>query len=237
VDVGNIIRASDATGIVTLTQVKPVAAVFSLPQQHLRAVVAGQGRGRLKVQAMEADNATVIQTGEVEVIDNQVDITTGTVRVKAIFANADLGLWPGQFINVRLFVDVLRQALVAPAGAIQRGPKGAFVYVLTPETKAAMKPVTVGRQDEAIAVIQSGVEAGETVITTGFGQLTDGSVVRPQTPVQPEASAPAEARPRGGPGQGRRGEGQGRRFSGESARSPLELGLIAPRPVTFGATP
>jgi len=210
VDVGNIIRASDATGLVTLTQVKPVAAVFSLPQQHLRAVVAGQARGRLKVQAMEADNATVIQTGEVEVIDNQVDITTGTVRVKAIFANGDLGLWPGQFINVRLFVDVLRQALVAPAGAIQRGPKGAFVYVLTPETKAAMKPVTVGRQDEAIAVIQSGVEAGETVITTGFGQLTDGSTVRPQTPAQPEASAPAEARPRGGQGQGRRGEGQGR---------------------------
>ena len=210
VDVGNIIRASDATGIVTLTQVKPVAAVFSLPQQYLRAVVAGQLRGRLTVQAMEADNASVIQTGEVEVIDNQVDVTTGTVRVKAIFANGDLGLWPGQFINVRVFVDVLRQALVAPAGAIQRGPKGAFVYVLTPETKAAMKSVTVGRQDEAIAVIQSGVEAGETVITTGFGQLTDGSVVRPQTPVQPEASAPAEARPRGGPGQGRRSEGQGR---------------------------
>ena len=210
VDVGNIIRASDATGIVTLTQVKPVAAVFSLPQQYLRAVVAGQARARLKVQAMEADNATVIQTGEVEVIDNQVDVSTGTVRVKAVFANADLALWPGQFINVRLFVDVLRQALVAPAGAIQRGPKGAFVYVLTPETKAAMKSVTVGRQDEAIAVIQSGVEAGETVITTGFGQLTDGSVVRPQTPAQPEASAPAEARPRGGPGQGRRSEGQGR---------------------------
>jgi len=211
VDVGNIIRASDATGIVTLTQVKPVAAVFSLPQQYLRAVVAGQARARLKVQAMEGDNATIIQTGEVEVIDNQVDITTGTVRVKAIFANADLGLWPGQFINVRVFVDVLRQALVAPAGAIQRGPKGAFVYVLTPETKVAMKSVTVGRQDEAIAVIQSGVEAGDTVITTGFGQLTDGSVVRPQTPpAKPEASATDEARPRGAQGQGRRGEGQGR---------------------------
>jgi multidrug efflux system membrane fusion protein len=160
---------------------------------------------------MEGDNATIIQTGEVEVIDNQVDITTGTVRVKAIFANADLGLWPGQFINVRVFVDVLRQALVAPAGAIQRGPKGAFVYVLTPETKVAMKSVTVGRQDEAIAVIQSGVEAGDTVITTGFGQLTDGSVVRPQTPpAKPEASATDEARPRGAQGQGRRGEGQGR---------------------------
>jgi len=210
VDAGNIVHAADATGIVTLTQVRPVAAVFSLPQQYLRAVVAGQARGRLKVQAMEADNTTVIQTGEVEVIDNQVDVTTGTVRVKAVFANADLALWPGQFINVRLFVDVLRQALVAPAGAVQRGPKGAFVYVLTAETKAAMKSVTVGRQDETTAVILSGVEEGDTVITTGFGQLTDGSTVRPQAqPAQPEASAP-EARPRGGQGQGRRGEGQGR---------------------------
>jgi len=210
VDAGNIVHAADATGIVTLTQVRPVAAVFSLPQQYLRAVVAGQASGRLKVQAIEADNATVIQTGEVEVIDNQVDVTTGTVRVKAVFANADLALWPGQFINVRLFVDVLRQALVAPAGAVQRGPKGAFVYVLTGETKAAMKSVTVGRQDETTAVILSGVEEGDTVITTGFGQLTDGSTVRPQAqPAQPDASAP-EARPRGGQGQGRRGEGQGR---------------------------
>ena len=213
IDAGNIVHAADAAGIVTLTQVRPVAAVFSLPQQYLRAVVAGQLRGRLKVQAMEADNATVIQTGEVEVIDNQVDITTGTVRVKAVFANADLALWPGQFINVRVFVDVLRQALVAPAGAVQRGPKGAFVYVLTPESKAAMKSVAVGRQDENIAVIQSGVEDGATVITTGFGQLTDGSAVRPQaqtpTLAQPDAPTP-EARPRGGQGQGRRAEGQTR---------------------------
>ncbi len=209
VDVGNIIRASDATGIVTLTQVKPVAAVFSLPQQYLRALVAGQGRARLKVEAIEADNASVIQSGEVEVIDNQVDVATGTVRVKAVFANDDLGLWPGQFINVRVYVDLLRQALVAPAGAIQRGPKGAFVYVLTPEAKAAMKLVSVGRQDEKIAVIQSGVEAGEIVITTGFGQLTDGSLVRPQTPAQPDAAAGPAERPRG-PGQGRRVEGQAR---------------------------
>ena len=205
VDVGNIIRASDPNGIVTLTQVRPVAAVFSLPQQHLRAIVAGQGRGRLKVEAREADNASVIQTGEVEVIDNQVDVTTGTVRVRAVFANEDLGLWPGQFINVRVYVDVLRQALVAPSSAIQRGPKGAFVYVVTPETKAAMKLVSVSRQDEHLAVIQSGVEPGDVVVTTGFGQLTDGSVLRPQTPAQPEGAAP-DQRPRG-PGQGRRGEG------------------------------
>ncbi len=213
VDVGNIIRASDATGIVTLTQVKPVAAVFNLPQQYLRALVAGQSRGRLKVDAMEADNASVIQSGEVEVIDNQVDVATGTVRVKAVFANGDLGLWPGQFINVRVYVDVLRQALVAPSSAIQRGPKGAFVYVLTPETKAAMKLVAVGRQDENIAVIQSGAEPGDVVITTGFGQITDGTLVRLHTPAaQPEGAQPdgASAEPRQrGPGQGRR-EGQAR---------------------------
>ena len=206
VDVGNIIRASDANGIVTLTQVQPIAAVFNLPQQHLRALVAGQARGRLRVDAMEADNASVIQSGEVEVIDNQVDVATGTVRVRAVFANGDLGLWPGQFINVRVYVDVLRQALVAPAGAIQRGPKGAFVYVLTPETKAAMKLVTVARQNESLAVIGSGLEPGEVVITTGFGQLTDGSVVRPQNP---DGAAPAQP-PQRGPGQGRRGDGQGR---------------------------
>ena len=207
VDAGNIIRASDATGLVTITQMKPVTAVFSLPQQNLRAVNSSQARGRLTVQALDADNTTVIDAGGVDVVDNQVDITTGTVRVKATFPNADLALWPGQFVNVRLYVDVLKQALVVPSTAVQRGPKGAFVYVLTAESKASMRPVTVLRQDERLAVLQTGVDEGAPLITTGFGQITEGTSVKAQA--AESAEAPVAAPAPNGPPRGQRGAGQG----------------------------
>ena len=123
IDAGNIVRGSDANGIVTITQVKPIAAIFSLPQQQLRALSAGIARGRLDVQALDADNVTVIDTGSVDVVDNQVDPATGTVKVKASFPNAAQSLWPGQFINIKLTVDVIRDAVVTPTAAVQRGPK------------------------------------------------------------------------------------------------------------------
>ena len=186
---------------------KPVTAVFSLPQQNLRAVNSSQARGRLTVQALDADNTTVIDAGGVDVVDNQVDITTGTVRVKATFPNADLALWPGQFVNVRLYVDVLKQALVVPSTAVQRGPKGAFVYVLTAESKASMRPVTVLRQDERLAVLQTGVDEGAPLITTGFGQITEGTSVKAQA--AESAEAPVAAPAPNGPPRGQRGAGQG----------------------------
>lgn len=176
VDVGNILHASDQTGIVVITQLKPIYVVFTLPQQALPAVQKAQGKA--KVSALGPDNATPIEVGELTVIDNQIDQQTGTVRLKATFANPNLALWPGQFVNVRLMLDTMKNVLVAPSQAVQRGPNGAFVYILGPDNVAIMRPVTTGRQDETIAVVTSGLEPGEVLITSGFSRLSDGANVR-----------------------------------------------------------
>ena len=212
VDVGNILHASDQTGIVVITQLKPIYVVFTLPQQSLPAVQKAQGEGRARVNALGPDNAAVLETGELSVIDNQIDQQTGTVRLKATFANADLGLWPGQFVNVRLTLDTIKQAVVAPSQAVQRGPNGAFVYLLGEDGAAHMRQVTTGRQDEAIVVVTKGLDAGETVIVSGFSRLTDGGKVRvvSSTPEDGKAPTPAGAggeRPRRERGAKREGAG------------------------------
>lgn len=178
VDVGNILHASDQTGIVVVSQLKPIFVVFTLPQQALPAVQKAQAHGKAKVLALAPDNATPIETGELTVIDNQIDQQTGTVRLKATFANPSLALWPGQFVNVRLMLDTLKNVVVAPSQAVQRGPSGAFVYVLGPNDVAIMRPVTTGRQDEKIAVIASGLQPGDVLITSGFSRLSDGAKTR-----------------------------------------------------------
>ncbi len=205
VDAGNIVRAGDATGIVTITQLKPIGAIFNLPQQQLRAINAALARGVVAAQALEADNTGVIDTGRVEVVDNLVDQTTGTVRIKASFANAQMRLWPGQFVNVRVFVDTLVGALVIPSGAVQRGPRGAFVYVVRDDDSVKITDVVVARQDEQRAVIEGGLEAGARVVTTGFGRLTDNARVSVQMDdaAQPAPPAPDTERPQRG--RGRRG--------------------------------
>ena len=218
VDAGNIVHAADANGIVTIAQMKPIGALFNLPQQQLRAVKAGQERGSMKVLALDSDNVTVIDSGQLEVIDNQVDPTTGTVRIKTQFPNDAQNLWPGQFINIRLYIDTLSQVVVVPNAAVQRGPKGPFVYVVSPENKAVMTPVEVMRQDERIAVISGGLAPPAMVVTTGFAQRTDGAPVRVMNETAPVAADPAGANgaapPRGGSARGdgqRQGQGQGRR--------------------------
>jgi len=177
-DVGNILHPSDQTGIVVVTQLKPIYVVFTLPQQSLPAVQKAQASGPAQVRALGPDNASVLETGELSVIDNQIDQLTGTVKLKATFANSDLHLWPGQFVNVRLMLDTVRNAVTTPSTAVQRGPNGAFVYVLNEEGKARMRPVTTGRQDETQVVLTSGIRPGETVITSGFSRLSDGGKVR-----------------------------------------------------------
>jgi len=199
VDVGNILHSSDQTGIVVITQLQPIYVVFTVPQQSLPAVQKAQSRAPAKAAALASDNSSVLDTGRVAVIDNQIDQTTGTVKVKATFENKELSLWPGQFVNVRVTVDLLRDARVVPSAAIQRGPNGAFVYVLNADETVSMRPVVVGRQDEAQAVIVSGVEPGEKVATTGFARLVDGSQVRVMEPTADrgaEAAEGAAPRPR-----------------------------------------
>jgi len=177
VDAGNIVHAADPTGIVVITQVKPIAVIFTLPQQQLGRVNKAFAGGPLAVQALGDDNRTVVDRGLLEVIDNQVDQTTGTVKLKAEFPNADLQLWPGQFVNVKLLVDTLRGVIVVPSAAVQRGPNGTFVYVANDGNSVAVHPVTVAQQDDKEAVISAGVAEGERVVTTGFNQLTDGAKI------------------------------------------------------------
>lgn len=177
VDQGNIIHAADTTGLVVITQLQPIAVWFSLPQQQIMRVNAAAAKGVLSVDVFGNDGVTVIDTGKLTGIDNQVDQTTGTLRLKAEFPNANYQLWPGQFVNVRLKVETLSRALVVPTSAVQRGPIGTFSYIIGEDNVVSAKPVTVTQQNEHDAVIASGLTANDKVVTTGFANLSDGSKV------------------------------------------------------------
>jgi multidrug efflux system membrane fusion protein len=178
VDQGNIIRAADATGLVILTQLQPIAVQFSLPQQQIvRVNAAAAAKGPLTVDVFGNDGVTVIDTGALKGIDNQVDPTTGTLKLKAEFPNAKFQLWPGQFVNVRLKVETLEKAIVVPTSAVQRGPVGTFSYVIGADNVVTAKPVVVTQQNENVAVIASGLSTSDRVVTTGFVNLSDGAKV------------------------------------------------------------
>ena len=144
VDEGNYVRSADTnSAIVVITQLRPISALFNLPQQDLLQVNAAVGKGPLNVEAQRSDNDAVIDRGVLRVVDNQVDQTTGTVKLKAEFPNTDLQLWPGQFVNIRLLIDTLKQVVVIPTGAVQRGPNGTFVYVVKDDNTVAVRPIVV----------------------------------------------------------------------------------------------
>jgi multidrug efflux system membrane fusion protein len=177
VDQGNIIHASDATGLVIITQLQPIAVQFSLPQQQIVRVNAASAKGALSVDVFGNDGVTVIDSGTLKGIDNQVDPTTGTLKLKAEFPNANFQLWPGQFVNVRLKVETLVKAVVVPTSAVQRGPAGTFSYVIGDGDIVSAKPIVVTQQNEHDAVIASGLAASDRVVTTGFANLSDGAKI------------------------------------------------------------
>ena len=208
VDEGNYVRSADAnSSIVVITQLQPISVLFNLPQQDLSQVNTAFNKGPLNVEAQRSDNDVVIDRGTLRVVDNQVDQTTGTVKLKAEFPNANLQLWPGQFVNIRLLVDTLKQVVVIPTGAVQRGPNGTFVYVIKDDDTVSVRPITVQKQDETQTVISKGLEAPERVVTTGFVRLTDGTKVAIGSGEAP-AAQPAGERPQG-QGGGRRQRGGG----------------------------
>ena len=175
-DEGNIIHAADANGLVVITQLRPISVIFTLPQQRLAQINKASAEGTLTADALSDDNRTVLDRGTLQVVDNQVDQTTGTIRLKGTFPNADLQLWPGEFVNVRLLVDTERAAVVVPTAAVQQGPNGTFVFVAM-DNKVSMRPVTIGQQDENHTVVAKGLQPGESVVTTGFARLTEGSQI------------------------------------------------------------
>lgn len=220
VDAGNIVRASDANGLVVLTQIKPIAVQFSLPQQQLARVNAAFAAAALPVEVMAGDGRGVLETGVLHSIDNQVDPATGTVKLKAEFPNASLQLWPGQFVNVRLKVETLAQALVVPTAAVQRGPVGTYAFVVGADDAVSARAVTVTQQNDTEAVIASGLMPGDRVVTTGFANLAEGSKVsvststdRPAPDLAPQrrtGTGPAQdSGPAGPRGPGGKGSGKG----------------------------
>jgi multidrug efflux system membrane fusion protein len=177
VDVGNIVHASDNSGIVTITQLKPISVLFTLPQQQLDQVNQEAAKGQLKVFAVDRDNTKPMSEGVLAVVNNQIDQTTGTIQLKATFANEDQKLWPGQFVNARLLVTTRKDGLVVPAPVIQRGPNGSYAYVIKSDQTVEMRPVTVNQIDNGLALIDDGLQEGEQVVVDGQYKLQPGSKV------------------------------------------------------------
>ena len=185
VDVGNIVGPTTSGGIVVLTQIHPISVLFNLPQQNIEAVRDGMTKGALQVAALDRSNNTGIATGALKVINNQIDTSTSTFQLKAEFANPTDTLWPGQFVNVRLQLGTLHDALVVPAQAVQRGPDGDYVFAVQPDNTVKMQPVTTGGEAGASqTVISKGLSAGVRVVTEGQFRLKQNSKVIPLAPGQ-----------------------------------------------------
>jgi multidrug efflux system membrane fusion protein len=193
VDPGNVVHASDPGGIVLVTQLDPVAVVFTLPQDFLPAVVEAMRQQTLAVDAFARDGA-LLGSGKLELIDNQINQATSTIRLKAVLPNPRHVLWPNQFVNARLHLAVKKGALVVPATAIQRGPNGTFVFVVGPDATVAPRPIEVASTSGDVALIGKGLEEGEKVVVDGQNQLRAGSKVQVREPGRPgEAGKPPGA--------------------------------------------
>src|SRR5215467_8455246 len=191
VDPGNIIHATDASGLVVITQIQPISVVFSLPQDQLPQVYDKLRKGvQLNVDAYDRDNTYKITTGKLLTIDNQIDPTTGTYKLKAAFDNKDSALFPNQFVNAHLLVDVRKGLTLVPVPAIQRGPQGTYVYAVGQGNVVNIRPVTIAQTTSNTAGLSSGLKPGEVVVTDGQDKLQESSKVVPNAPGDSQA-APA----------------------------------------------
>jgi len=195
IDPGNIVHSTDTGGIVVLTQLQPITVIFTLPEDTLVAVADAMSHGQVSVEAVSHDeDGKALDRGTVQLIDNQIDQTTGTIRLKAVFPNPKLALWPGQFVNLRLLVRTDASALTIPAAALQRGPQGTFVYLVRPDSTVTAQPVTIANNSETIAVVTQGLEAGQQVVTSNAFRLQPGARVRVLSPEHAAGDAASAAR-------------------------------------------
>jgi len=193
IDPGNIVHATDTTGMLVVTQMRPIAVVFTLPEDQLPEVLAESRKGTLKVQAYSRADQTVLATGKLETVDNQIDVTTGTAKLKAVFDNVDGALWPNQFVNIHMQLSTARNALVAPMAAIQRGPDGNLAYVVGPDRKISIQPVVIALTQGNSALISSGLQEGDQVVTEGQDKLQAGSLVTTKAARLAQGGVPADA--------------------------------------------
>lgn len=180
VDIGNIVHSSDTSGIVIITQVQPITAIFSIPEDNIPAVMKQLQAGKkLATDAWDREQKNKLASGTLLTIDNQVDSTTGTVKLKAQFPNTDFALFPNQFVNIRMLLDTRQGATVIPSAAIQRGSKGLFVYVVKQDNTVTVRNVKTGPTEGDVTAIEDGVASGETVVVDGIDRLREGAKVEP----------------------------------------------------------
>jgi multidrug efflux system membrane fusion protein len=182
VDAGNIVHANDTNGLVVITQLRPIGVLFTLQEQTLWDIQQQMKQGQLSVLVVDRDNTNVLARGKLSVIDNEIDTTTATIKLKAVFPNDDLRLWPGQFVNTRLLLTTRKNATVVPAPVVQRGPDGAYAFVIATNDVVEVRKITVFPQFEGgLAVVESGLKPGEKVVVDGQYKLQAGSKVKQVT--------------------------------------------------------
>ncbi|HGM7290518.1 TPA: MdtA/MuxA family multidrug efflux RND transporter periplasmic adaptor subunit [Serratia marcescens] len=195
VDVGNYVTSGSTTGLVVITQTQPIDVVFTLPEGNIADLLKAQKAGPVSVEAWDRTNQNKLTTGSLLSLDNQIDTATGTIKLKARFANEDDALFPNQFVNARLQVDTLHDAVVIPTAALQMGNEGNFVWTLSEDNKVSKHRVTAGVQDSRQVVISAGLNAGDRVVTDGIDRLTEGMQVEVLAPNDAPAASKAKREP------------------------------------------
>ena len=188
VDIGNYVTAASGSSMAVITQMHPIAIIFTLPEDQLQSVREKMQKGTLQVDVYSRDDQTKLSTGKLLTIDNQIDPTTGTAKFKAVFENPENSLWPNQFVNVHLLLETRKDAVTAPVSAIQRGPQGTFVYLVDNNNTVQVRPVLLALTQGNTVVIASGLQPGEKVVTDGQEKLQAGSRVSPQAPAKQQTT-------------------------------------------------
>jgi multidrug efflux system membrane fusion protein len=218
VDPGNYVQTSDTTGVVIITQVDPISVIFSVPEDNEPQIMARMLSGAaLEVQAFDRSGTQLLATGKVTTIDNQMDTSTGTVKLRALFDNRDLKLFPNQFVNAHLLVDTLRDAIVIPSSAILHGAPGTYVYVVKPDNTVTVRKVTLGPVQGERQSIVAGLEAGESVVVDGSDKLREGAkITLPEAGDSESPKGPAAEGKRGNPGNKDNSDGKRRKKNGDA---------------------
>jgi multidrug efflux system membrane fusion protein len=209
VDPGNYVQTSDANGLVVLTQIEPISVIFTVTEDNLPAVMKRLRAGaKLPVESYDRSNTALLATGELSSVDNQVNTTTGTVNMRATFANAEDALYPNQFVNARLLVDTLQDVVRVPVAAVQQGAPGSYVYVINADNTVTARPVKLGPTDGGYEQVLSGLSAGERVVIDGTDRLRDGQkvMIPPPAPAAPAGAATRERTPAAGAAGQRRNQ-------------------------------